>query len=86
MGTTNDLIIVINKVDEIVKRLEPDAGVLRLSHDKALDELLHLSRYGNATLIEALSRSLIIEHMRHMYRDDAPSCGPLSARKDIDNG
>jgi len=73
MEITNDLITVINKVDEIVKQLEPDAGVLRLSHDQALDELLRLSRYGNAMLIEALSRSLIIEHMRHMYLEDAPS-------------
>ena len=67
MEITNDLTTVINKIDEIVKRLHPDAGVLRISHDEALRELLCLTRYGNVMLIEALSRSLIIERMRHMY-------------------
>jgi hypothetical protein len=67
MGPDNDMTTVLNRIDGVVNRLDPGAGVLRLTPEEALRELIRLCGCGNAMLIEALSRSLIIEHTRRMY-------------------
>ncbi len=76
MKTYNGLTLVINKIDEIVNRLSPGSGVMRLNPDEAGEQLSGLTQYTeNVILIEALSRSLIIEHMRHMYHQPKPHDG-----------